>query len=179
MEAGGRGRRYNRRMKAPQSETLFRVSGLVACAIVALPTVAQPLSGDVTKLLRDAGLDDVSRLNLPAVRLLLAALPAATAVLFGLAFWINTRETAERSTRHSLLLMAVQSLIAALANPGYFFIVAAQIPLVTAPMTSLKWLAGQMAGVIALIAASATFGADVSIPEMSGAAWPIAFAVSV
>ncbi len=167
-------------MEAPRSETLFRIGGLTACAIVALPMVAAPLTGDVAATLRGAGITDLSRIHLGGVRVLLASMAALTAVLFGAAFWINTRGDAfDRPRRRAVLLLCAQAVIAALSTTGYFFIVAAQVPFVFAPVGALAWLGGQLAAVLALVAGSAWSGADVVIPEMAGAPPRLALAVSM
>lgn len=172
--------RYNRDMKAPRSETLFRVGSLIACAIVTLPEVARPLTGDITETLRKAGVQDLSRINLTGVRVLFAAIPGLTAVLFGWVQWLNTRaDVLERGRRRAVALLVAQSIIAALSNTGYFFIIAAQIPFVFAPAGALVWIGAQIVAVTGLIAATAYTGADVSIPEMAGAPPAIAFAVSI
>jgi signal transduction histidine kinase len=167
-------------MKALRSDTLFRIGGLLACAIVALPMVTHPLTGDVTELLRNAGIQDLSRINIPVTRFLLAAIPALTAVVFGVALWFTTGiDRRDRTRRGTLVLLIVQAVIAALSTPGYFCIVAAQVPLVFQPVAALTWLCGQLVVVAALIAGSAWSGADVVIPEMAGAPQPVAFAVSL
>jgi hypothetical protein len=53
-------------MKAPRSDALFRMGGLAACVIVALPVIVRTLTGDVTVALRNAGVDDLTRIDLPA-----------------------------------------------------------------------------------------------------------------
>jgi signal transduction histidine kinase len=167
-------------MKAPRSETLFRVGSLIACAIVTLPEVARPLTGDITETLRRAGVQDLSRIHMTGVRIIFAAIPALTAVLFGWALWVNTRaDTVERSRHRAVALLLAQSIIAALSVTGYFFIIAAQIPFVFPPIAALAWLGAQIVAVIGLVAAAALSGTDVSIPEMAGAPAGIAFAVSV
>jgi signal transduction histidine kinase len=167
-------------MKVPRSETLFRIGSLIACVIVTLPEVARPLTGDITETLRKAGVQDLSRVHMPAVRVLLGAIPASTAVLFGWALWLNTdADVAERGRRRAIALLIVQTVIAAFSVTGYFFIVAAQIPFVFAPVGALIWLTGQLLGVVGLVTAAARSGADVSIPEMAGAPREMAFAVSI
>jgi signal transduction histidine kinase len=167
-------------MKAPRSETLFRIGSLIACLIVTLPEVTRPLTADITETLRKAGVQDLSRLHMPAVRVLLATLPALTAVLFGWALWLNTRPDAiDRGRRRAIVLLVIQTVIAALSVTDYFFIVAAQIPFVLAPLGALVWLGSQVLGVIGLVTAAALSGADVSIPEMVGAPPRLAFAVSI
>src|SRR2546423_14347986 len=78
-------------MKAPRADTLFRCGGLVACVIVALPTLARVMAGDVTQFLQEAGVQDVSRVNVAVARWLLAALEVGVIGLFAGAFWLNTR----------------------------------------------------------------------------------------
>jgi signal transduction histidine kinase len=167
-------------MKVPRSETLFRLGSLIACLIVTLPEVTRPLTADITETLRKAGVQDLSRIHMPAVRVLLATIPALTAVLFGWALWLNTRPDAiDRGRRRAIALLVLQTAIAALSVTGYFFIVAAQIPFVFAPFGALVWLGSQLLGVIGLVTAAALSGADVSIPEMAGAPPGVAFAVSI
>jgi signal transduction histidine kinase len=167
-------------MKAPRSETLFRIGSLIACLIVTLPEVTRPLTADITETLRKAGVQDMSRLHMSAVRVLLATLAALTAVLFGWTLWLNTGPDAiDRGRRRAIVLLVVQTAIAALSFTGYFFIVAAQIPFVLAPFGALVWLGSQILGVIALVTAAAMSGVDVSIPEMAGAPPRMAFAVSI
>ena len=56
------------------------------------------------------------RRHLGGVRLLMAAIPAVTAVLFGGAFWLNTRADAfDRPRRRAVLLLVLQTVIAALS----------------------------------------------------------------
>jgi hypothetical protein len=142
--------------------------------------VTHPLTGDVTELLRNAGIQDLSRINVPVTPWLLAAIPALTAVAFGSALWFTTgRGRLERPGRGTVALLVVQAVIAALSTPGYFFIVAAQVPLVFVPAAALMWLFGQLLVVAALVVGSAWSGADVIIPEMAGAPQPVAFAVSL
>jgi signal transduction histidine kinase len=168
------------RMRALRSDTLFRIGGLLACAIVALPMVTRPLTGDITEMLLNAGIQDLSRINIPVVRLLLAAIPTLTAVVFGAALWFTTgTEVLDRPRRRAIVLLIVQAVLAALSTTGYFFIVAAQVPLVFAPVAALTWLAGQLAVVAALVIGAAWSGADVVIPEMAGAPQGVAFAVSL
>ena len=167
-------------MRVPRSETLFRIGGLVACAIVALPEVARPLAGDITATLRAAGIEDVSRIHLTGVRTIMAAIPAITAALFAAAFWRNTAPDAfDQPRRRGIVLLVVQSLIAALSVAGYFFIVAAQVPFVLAPAAALVWLGGQLLAAAALVSAAALAGADVTIPEMAGAPPSLGFVVSI
>ena len=167
-------------MRAPRPDTLFRVGGLVACVIIALPMVTQTLAGDVTALLRKSGVHDLSRINLTAVRFLLAVVPAAAAALFGAAFWVNTRPDAwGRPRRRAVALLVIQAIIAAASEADYFFIVAAQAPFVFSPMGALLWLVGQLAAVTGLVAGAAMIGANVAIPEMTGAPTPLAIAVSI
>jgi signal transduction histidine kinase/DNA-binding CsgD family transcriptional regulator len=111
---------------------------------------------------------------------ILAAIPALTAVVFGIALWFTTgTDRLDRPGRGTVGLLIVQAVIAALSTPGYFFIVAAQVPLVFAPAAALMWLFGQLLVVAALVVGSAWSGADVIIPEMAGAPQPVAFAVSL
>ena len=167
-------------MTAPRSETLFRIGGLMACVIVALPIITRPLTGDVVGMLRDAGIEDLSRIRLTAVRWILAAIPALTAALFGVLWWLNTRaEAIDRPRRRAVTLLVLQAVIAAAATTDYFFIAAAQAPLVFAPRAALTWLGGQLVVVAALVTGAALSGADVSIPEMAGAPGPVAFVVSL
>ena len=169
-----------RSMKAPRPDTLFRVGGLVACAIVALPLVARTLTGDITVSLRNAGVTDFTRLNLAVVRLLMAAIPAVTAALFAAAFWRNTRtDPFDRPGRRAVVLLIVQAVIAAISLTDYFIIVAAQAPFVFAPAGALVWLGGQLVAVAALLAGVALSGVEVAIPEMAGAPAPLALGVSI
>jgi signal transduction histidine kinase len=167
-------------MKAPRSETLFRLGCLIACAIVALPEVVRPLTGDLADTLRRAGVQDLTRIHLPGVRLIFAAIPALTAVLFGWVVWQNTQEEAiGRRRRRAIALLAIQAVIAALSVTDYFFIIAAQVPFVLTPVPAVAWLGGQILAVIGLVAAAAMAGADVAIPEMAGTPAHMAFAVSI
>jgi signal transduction histidine kinase len=167
-------------MKAPRSEPLFRIGSLVACLIVTLPEVMRPLAADLTETLSKAGVHDPSQIHMPAVRVLFAAVPALTAVLFGWALWLNTRPDAvERGPRRAVALLVAQTLIAALSVTGYFFIVAAQIPFIFAPVRALGWLGGQLVVVTGLVIVAAMSGVDVSIPEMTGTSQGTALAVSI
>lgn len=167
-------------MKAPRSEMLFRVGSLIACAIVTLPEVVRPLTGDITETLRKAGVQDLSRIHLTGIRLLFAGIPALTAVLFAWLLWLNTQTDAVgRGRRRGVVLLLAQSVIAALSVTDYFFIIAAQIPFVFAPTAALVWIGAQIVAVTGLVAATAYTGTDVSIPEMAGAPPAIAFAVSI
>jgi signal transduction histidine kinase len=165
-------------MRTLRSDTLFRTGGLLACAIVALPMVIQPLTGDISQVLRNAGVQDLSRIHIPVVRLLLAAIPAVTAVIFGVALWFTTGSEPLRP-RRAVMLLIVQGVIAAFATTEYFFIVAAQAPLVFAPAAAVIWLGGQLVVVAALVIGAAWSGGLVVIPEMAGAPQPVAFAVSL
>jgi signal transduction histidine kinase len=166
-------------MKAPRSDTVFRIGSLIACVIVTLPEVTRPLTADITATLRRAGVQDLSRVHLPAVRVLFATIPALTAAIFGWALWQNTSTAAMERRRRAILLLVVQTAIAALSFTDYFFIVAAQIPFVLAPASALIWLGIQLLGVIGLVAGAAMSGADVSIPEMAGAPSGMALGVSL
>jgi signal transduction histidine kinase len=166
-------------MKAPRSETVFRIGSLIACLIVTLPEVTRPLTADITETLRRAGVQDLSRVHMPAVRVLFATIPALTAAIFGWALWLNTSTTAIERRRRAIVLLVVQTVIAALSFTDYFFIVAAQIPFVLAPVSALIWLAIQLLGVVGLVTGAAMSGADVSIPEMAGAPRGMALGVSL
>src|SRR5215510_6246210 len=120
-------------MKTPRPDTLFRIGGLVACGIVALPLVSRALTGDIVALLANSGVTDAARLNLPVIRRILAAIPIVTAVIFGGAFWLNTREASGGSKRRAIVLLVSQAVIAVLSISDYFIIVAAQAPFVFTP----------------------------------------------
>ncbi len=167
-------------MKAPRSETLFRLGGLITCAIVTLPEVARPLTSDIAETLRRAGVQDLTRIHLPAVRIIFAAIPVFVGVLFGWALWQNTRPDAiGDGRRRARVLLILQAVIAALSLTDYFFIVAAQAPFVFAPAGALIWLGGQILAVIGLAVATAATGTAVSIPEMAGTPAHTAFVVSM
>jgi signal transduction histidine kinase len=167
-------------MKGPRSETLFRVGCLVACAIVALPEVLRPLTTDTAETIRKAGVQDLSAVNLSAVRMLFVSAAALTAVLFAGALWLNTRADAiDGGRRRAIGLLVFQAVIAALSVTDYFFIVAAQAPFVFGPAGAFVWLGGQIVAVAGLAAAATRFGVDVSIPEIAGAPARTAFAVSL
>jgi len=167
-------------MRVPRADTIFRLGGLTACVIVALPLFSRTLGGDAAAQLQQAGIDDLSGINVPAARLLLAAVPAATAVLFACAFWLTTRpHSFERSPRRAVALLAVQALIAVLSITDYFFIVAAQAPFIFAPIGALLWLGGQIVVLSGVALALASSGADVIIPEMAGAPPRLAMAVTL
>jgi signal transduction histidine kinase len=166
-------------MSTPRPDTLFRFGALIGIAIVAALPIVNVFNSDVAQMLRAAGVDDLSRLNLTAVRVALAGVHLAVAALFAGAFWVNTRtDTIDRPRKLAVVLLVVQALLA-FGTTDYFFIVAAQAPFVFAPVGALAWLAGQLL-VFAIFAVSlASSGAIVTIPEMANAPSAVAVPMSI
>lgn len=163
----------------PSGDLLFRIGGLVACAIVALPHVTRLLAGDVATVLRDGGVQDLSRINLAGARIALAAIPIVIATLFATAFWLNTRpQTFDRPRRRAIGLLVVQTLIA-LTLSDYFFLVAAQAPFVFSPRAAFAWLAAQLVLFVAFVVVFVSVGAQAAIPEMAGTPLSLAIPVTV
>jgi signal transduction histidine kinase len=167
-------------MNGPRAETLFRLGGLVACVIVALPTLARVSFGDVAQYLSEAGVRDLSRVNLGAARWLLAIAQLAFVSVFAVAFWLNTREsTLDAPRRSAVVLLVVEALIACGAA-DYLFVVAAQAPFVFRPRAALQWLAFQLGLFTAAVAlALVRSAAPIVIPEAAMLPQPAGLLVSV
>lgn len=167
-------------MNTPPGDRVFRWGGLAACAIVALPTLARVTLGDVAQYLQEAGVRDLSRVDLAAARWLLATVHAAVVALFAGAFWLNTRPDALNVPRRGAVTLLLVQLGIACGAADYFFVVAAQAPFVFAPRAALKWLALQLAvffGVVAL--ASLRSPAAIVVPEAAMLPPPAGMIVSV
>jgi signal transduction histidine kinase len=170
---------YNLAMTLPRPATLFRIGVVIGCGIIALPYVTRTLAGDASDVLRQAGIDDLSRIGVTGARILLAVVPAVLAALFGWAFWLNTQpEVASRARTGTSGLLALQVVIA-LNVSDYFFLVAAQAPFLFAPRGALLWLGGQLAVFAALVVVIALSGEQVAIPEMAGTPPSLAIPVTI
>ena len=169
-------------MRTPRGDTLFRCGGLVACAVIALPTIARLAAGDVGQYLQQAGIQDLSHIHLAAVRWLLVTLQIAFAALFAGAFWLNTRPATLDMPRSGAVAVLVIQVALACGETGYFFIVAAQAPFVFTPRGALKWLAFQLTlflGVVVLALLRSTSTADIVIPEAAMLPQTIGVVVSI
>lgn len=166
-------------MTSPRPDLLFRLGGLVACVIVALPLMAHPLAGDIVEMLRSAGITDLSRINLTGTRIVLAAVPALFTTLFAGAFWLNTRpDTLDRRRRRGVALLVLQAFLAFWVT-DYFVVVAAQVPFVFAPRGAFIWLGGQLVGFLISVAVAVRLGTQVTIPEMAWTPGALAVALSI
>jgi signal transduction histidine kinase len=148
-------------MELPRPSTIFRLGGLVACANVALPLVVQAATRADDFIILRVGVD------------------VALAVLFGVAFWLNTSPRAvEPPLWRALALFGLQVLIA-VSVTDYFFIVAATAPLVFAPRGALTWLGLQLALFVGVATVLVMQGTDISIPEVTDAPRAVAIVASV
>jgi signal transduction histidine kinase len=147
-------------MAPPRAQTLFRLSGLIACAFLGLPRVFRS-----TQVVHDdwhrGGLGAFYDMHERAVWW--AALVIAILVIsaFGAAFWKVTDPQAKRRTR--LILLAIQSVVA-VGDSEYLIVIAAQLPFTLSARWAFRWMLVQVTMFAALGFSSYFF------PEAPGAA---------
>lgn len=170
------------RVMAVRADTVFRVSALIGCGIVALPVIARRLAANPAP--RDGvggvgGVDGLSGAGAFDPRLALAGVVALLAASFGAAFWMHTRDRAPRLARWvTAVLLAIQCAIT-LTVSDFAFLLAAQAPFVFPAGGAFLWLAGQLLGFATLVIVLARAGAAVAIPEVAGLASAVAIPVTI
>lgn len=128
------------------TSAIFRIAGLVACLVAAVPTFINALFAGPQQAARTLaaflGLG-VDRVN--AVFWAGLSLQCLGVLAFAAAFWASTRPPA-RPARTVAILLIAQTLLGLVTVPDLLLIVAAELPFVLPLRTALAWLAVQSAG---------------------------------
>lgn len=154
-------------MTPPRAQTLFRLSGLVACAFVGLPRVWRT-ADTVSHEWKRTGLEAFYLVHESAIwwgSLLLSILIISA---FGLMFWKVTDPRAGRRTR--LILLLLQGLLA-VDDSEYLIVIAAQLPFTLAERWAFRWMFVQISLFAALGLASYFFPETDAAGSMATAPW--------
>lgn len=147
-------------MSTPRAETLFRLSGLLACGFVGLPRLFHAMNV-VADDWRRGGLESFYLAHERVIWWTVLAISIAIISAIGAAFWKVTSPSTRPRTR--LLLLIAQGLVA-MGDSEYLILVAAQLPYTLSPPRALTWVALQMTAFAAI-----GFSAYAS-PDPAGAA---------
>jgi signal transduction histidine kinase len=150
----------------PKAQTLLRVAGLFAWALVGIETFAQkpPVLPP-----------QIPSWFVPAVN----ALALAAFLGFALAFWRNTRGPGALPSRAGLVLLGVQVVLALMTSTDLLFLVAAEIPFVLPGRAAFVWLGIQAA--VTTVAALLVAGTDgfEPIPGISHLPHPVVVGLTI
>lgn len=133
-------------------DQVFRLAGLLACALTGINTVFAHLYG--SSGLDEIGLVDVLRryFDLPISQPLMVLFDVTAFLLFGWAFWRNLDgERLFKPDRMSVVLLALQSALGLLVSTPLFFLVAAEVSFILTVRTAVIWVLLQMVVGIALV----------------------------
>lgn len=135
-------------------DRVFRLAGLLTCAITGLNTISVHLYG--TPGLEMLGLVDLFRrhFGVSASPSTLVAVDVGVFLLFGAAFWRNPDgDRLGEQGRAGVWLLALQSVLGLLFSTALFFVVAAEVCFVLSSRAAFLWVMGQMAAGVALVLA--------------------------
>ena len=135
-------------------DRVFRLAGLLTCAITGLNTVSVHLYG--TPGVELLGLVDLLRrhFGVNASPATLVALDVVVFVLFGAAFWRNLDgDRIGEQGRAGVWLLALQSALGLLFSTALFFIVAAEVCFVLPRRAAFLWVMAQMCAGVGLVLA--------------------------
>lgn len=147
-------------MTTPRAETLFRLSGLIACAFVGLPRLFRAMEV-LPEDWRRAGISEIYQAHERLVWWSVLLISVAIVSAIGAAFWKVTDPDARWRTK--ILLLTAQGLIA-MGDSEYLILVAAQLPFSLTPRWAFRWLLVQLTIFASLGLAAYLFPEPIGVP---------------
>ncbi len=163
-------------MAAPRAETVFRLSGLMACIVIAVPRLMYGMP-TVPEGLRHPMFGRLSEGEIAFWWWVILLFWIAFVGALGAAFWTVTGHAASR--RRKIILLAVQALIV-MGDADFLILLAAQLPFALQPAGAIRWLIVQLSlFTVMVIVSPERIDPNQSIgrPPLPATPWAIGYAL--